>query len=183
MNKIYLAGPEVFLPDSIRVLEEHKEICKKYGFIGLSPFDGEVTSETGLERAKKIFLENCKLIRASDIIVVNCNAFRGALVDDGSSFEIGYAHALGKKIYGYIQSRKILPELVQLKIPTSSHSSGYRVDNEGYLLNEDFGNSINLMLEFAIIESGGVLVEGEFEDAVRVVNEDFFTTRQGYKQG
>ena len=71
MNKIYLAGPEVFLPEAKRVLEHHKSICRKYGYEGLSPFDGEVTNEIGLERARKIFLENCKLIRACDIVVVN----------------------------------------------------------------------------------------------------------------
>lgn len=169
MKKIYLAGPEVFLPDSMRVLEKHKSICKKYGFEGLSPFDGEVTSEVGLERAKKIYLENCKLIRSCNLVVVNCNSFRGALVDDGSSFEIGYARALGKIIFGYIQSKRPLLELVQAKIPTSPHTSGYRVDNDGYLLNEDFGNSINLMLEFSILESGGRLIEGNFEDAIQLI--------------
>ncbi len=171
MKKIYLAGPEVFLADSVRILENHKAICRKYGFEGLSPFDGEVTTETGLDRARKIYLENCKLIRACDIVVVNCNSFRGALVDDGSSFEIGFAKALGKTIFGYIESKKSLPQLVQLKIPTSSHPSGYRVDNDGYLLNEDFGNSINLMLEFAILESGGRLLEGNFENTIQAISQ------------
>jgi nucleoside 2-deoxyribosyltransferase len=173
MKKIYFAGPEVFLPDSIRILDHHKLICKKYGFEGLSPFDGEVTTEIGLERARKIYLENCKLIRSCDIILINCNSFRGALVDDGSAFEIGFAKALGKLIFGFIQSKKTLPELVQLKIPTSLHNSGYRVDNDGYLLNEDFGNSINLMLEFAILESGGKLIEGDFEDTIQAISKHY----------
>ncbi|MBK8399325.1 MAG: nucleoside 2-deoxyribosyltransferase [Leptospiraceae bacterium] len=170
MKKIYLAGPEVFLPNSTQILEEHKLICKKYQFEGFSPFDGEVSRAKGLAKAEKIYFENCKLIRACDLVVVNCNSFRGALVDDGSSFEIGYAKALEKKIFGYIDIRLPLPELVQKKIPTSSHASGYRVDNEGYLLNEDFGNSINLMLEFAILESGGQLIEGKFEDVIRTIS-------------
>ena len=171
MNKIYLAGPEVFLPDAKRVLEHHKSICRKYGYEGLSPFDGEVTNEIGLERARKVFLENCKLIRACDIVVVNCNSFRGALVDDGSSFEIGFAKALGKVIFGYLEHRKPLLELVESKIPTSSHSSGFRIDNDGYLLSEDFGNSINLMLEFAILESGGQLIQGNFEETIQVISQ------------
>jgi nucleoside 2-deoxyribosyltransferase len=171
MKKIYLAGPEVFLPDSIKVLEHHKSICKEFGFLGLSPFDGEVTTEKGLDRAEKIFLENCKLILQADIILANCNTFRGALVDDGTSFEIGYAHVLQKKIYGFIDSKKILPEIVASKIPTTPHESGYRIDSEGYLLNEDFGNSINLMLEFAIKQSGGSLVEGNFLDTIRMIQQ------------
>lgn len=171
MKKIYLAGPEVFLPDSLKVLEHHKSVCKDFGFFGLSPFDGEVTTETGLDRAEKIFLENCKLIVQADIILANCNTFRGALVDDGTSFEIGYAHALKKKIYGFIDLKKPLPEIVSSKIPTTLHESGYRIDKEGYLLNEDFGNSINLMLEFAIKQSGGLLIQGNFLDAMRILQE------------
>ena len=92
-------------------------------------------------------------------------------MDDGSSFEIGFAKALGKIIFGYIQSKLPLLELVQTKIPTSPHTSGYRVDNDGYLLNEDFGNSINLMLEFSILESGGRLIEGNFEDAIQSIGQ------------
>ncbi|HMV41596.1 MAG TPA: nucleoside 2-deoxyribosyltransferase [Leptospiraceae bacterium] len=167
MKKIYLAGPEVFLPDSFAVLNQHKEICKRYGYLGLSPFDGEVTTEVGLHRAKKIYLENCKLIREADIVLANCNSFRGALMDDGTAFEIGYAKALGKKIFGYINKREPLPNLVEKVVPTVAHPSGYRMDSQGYLLNEDFGNSINLMLEFSILESGGELVEGSFEDALK----------------
>ena len=169
MKKIYLAGPEVFLPNSLQILESHKLKCKEYGFIGLSPFDGEITIEKGLEKAKKIYQENCKLINESDIVIANCNFFRGALIDDGTAFEIGYARALGKKIFGYIKKKSSLIELVQEKIPTLDHTSGYRIDTDGYLLNEDFGNSINLMMEFAIIESGGLLVEGDFESVLKKI--------------
>jgi nucleoside 2-deoxyribosyltransferase len=169
MKKIYLAGPEVFLPNSLEILDSHKLKCKEYGFIGLSPFDGEVTTEKGLERAKKIFQENCKLIQEADLVIANCNFFRGALIDDGTAFEIGYAKAFGKKIYGYIKKKSSLIELVQEKIPTIQHISGYRIDTDGYLLNEDFGNSINLMMEFAILESGGFLVEGDFESVLKQI--------------
>ena len=172
MKKIYLAGPEVFLPDSLKVLEQHKSLCKEYGFLGLSPFDGVLTNETGFDRAEKIFFENCKLIQKADIVLANCNTFRGALVDDGTSFEIGFAYALKKKIYGFIDVKKPLPEIVANKIQTTLHESGYRIDTEGYLVNEDFGNSINLMLEFAIKFAGGKFIEGNFLEAIRVLAEN-----------
>ena len=92
-------------------------------------------------------------------------------MDDGSSFEIGFAKVLGKVIFGYLDHRKPLLELVENRIPTSSHSSGYRIDNDGYLLSEDFGNSINLMLEFAILESGGQLIQGNFEETIQVISQ------------
>jgi hypothetical protein len=71
-----------------------------------------------------------------------------------------------------VESKKTLPEFVERKKPTCQHSTGYRVDNDGYLLNEDFGNSINSTLEFTIFESSEQLMEGNFEDAIHVIGQN-----------
>ncbi|MBM9501333.1 nucleoside 2-deoxyribosyltransferase [Leptospira sp. 201903071] len=170
MKTIYLAGPEVFLPDAVEVLQDKKSLCFSRGFSALSPFDSEVPKDAkrNQDLARKIFFGNLDLIQKSDLILANCNPFRGPLVDDGTAFEIGYAFALGKTIYGYAKSLPPLPEIVKRMIPTFPHSSGYAMDREGYLLNEDFGNSLNLMLQYAI-EGRGFLVEGEFEDALQEI--------------
>lgn len=164
--KIYLAGPEVFLPNAREVLQNHVNECKKLGYEGLSPLDNQIEGKFGIALAKEIFLANKNSIKACDIVLANCNPFRLATVDDGTAWEIGYAFGLGKKIFGYIEKKLPLVEIVKNKIPTSSHSSGYLIDENGYLLNEDFGNSINLMLEFSILESGGELIEGNFSQAL-----------------
>ncbi len=166
MKKIYIAGPEVFLPNAKEVLEQHKVVCSKYGFIGLSPLDNKIEGVTGLELARQIFLVDCKQIDECDIVVANCNSFRGAVIDDGTAFEMGYAKAKNKLIYGYINQIKPLTQIVLETIPTDPHSSGFFVDKQGYLVNENFGNSINLMLEFGIKEAGGELVEGTFADCI-----------------
>jgi nucleoside 2-deoxyribosyltransferase len=169
MKKIYLAGPEVFLPNSVQLFRNLKKLCKDFGFEAFSAFDGEVTKEIGLKRAEKIFLENCKLIDKVDLVIANCNRFRGAVLDDGTSFEIGYAFAKKKKIFGFINKIKTLPQIVEETVPTLKHSSGYRIDTHGFLLNEDFGNTINLMLEFSINSSGGKLVEGDLETVLKLL--------------
>lgn len=165
--KIYLAGPEVFLPNAKEVLSTYVSECKKYGFEGLSPLDNEIQGKSGLELAKAIFEANKNLIQSCDILLANCNPFRLATVDDGTAWELGYAFGLGKKIFGYIEKKLPLVDIVKQKIPTQAHSSGYSIDPNGYLLNEDFGNSINLMLEFSILESGGELIEGNFQTALQ----------------
>lgn len=172
--KIYLAGPEVFLPDAIDVLAYHRKICKEFGWEGLSPMDSvlEKGNRKGMELAREIFRGNAKLIQDCDIVVANCNSFRGATVDDGTAWEIGYASALGKTIYGYISEYIPLVDAVCKKIPTQAHSSGYAIDEDGYLLNEDFGNAINLMLEFSIQDSEGKLVEGSFRDCLKAIKTD-----------
>ncbi|TGK33741.1 nucleoside 2-deoxyribosyltransferase [Leptospira gomenensis] len=168
MKKIYLAGPEVFLPNAAEVLRDRKYSCAHRGFAGLSPFDSEIgeIKRRDLDLARRIFFGNVELIRTCDLVIANCNPFRGACVDDGTAFEIGYAYSLGKRIYGFARSLVSLPRIVTEKIPVFPHNSGYPIDEDGYLLNEDFGNSLNLMLEFSISTSGGVLVEGDFEDCL-----------------
>lgn len=165
-KRIYLAGPEVFLPNASEVLGSRKRVLEKYDFVVYSPFDGNIPEN--LERnevlARRIFEENCRLIRESDWVIANCNFFRGTCVDDGTSFEIGYAFQLGKRIYGHRESSLPLPMETAKRIPTTMHESGFRIDGEGFLLNEDFGNRINLMLEYSIEASGGNLIRGSFED-------------------
>ncbi|TGK54911.1 nucleoside 2-deoxyribosyltransferase [Leptospira kanakyensis] len=169
MQTIYLAGPEVFLANASEVLTNAKTLCASFGYRALTPFDGEVTDKQLLDRANQIFLENVSIIDRSDIVIANCNPFRGACVDDGTSFEIGYAFAKRKRVFGYLNDKRILPEIVKSKIPTKPHISGYVIDSDGYLVNEDFGNSINLMLEFSMIHSGGSLVLGNLESVLKLL--------------
>lgn len=178
MIKIYLAGPEVFLPNAAEVLKEKKQLVQKMGFLALTPFDAEVDLQIkGIEKANSIFLENQKLIDDCDMVVVNCNAFRGACMDDGSAWEIGYAFALHKKIYGFIDQKKDLVTRSLERIKTTKHSSGYFIDEQGYLLNEDFGNSINLMMQSSIEKSGGSLVQGDFQTCLEKVRSDVLASK------
>ncbi len=163
MRKIYLAGPEVFLPDAVEFFERHKALCLRYGFEPLSPLDNNAAAFTGVELARFIFNANAEMIDRCDIVAANCNPFRGACVDDGTAWEIGYAHARGKRIYGYVASKEALPAIVQSRVATHPHASGHPIDSDGYLVNEDFGNTLNLMLEFSIEASGGKLVQGDLE--------------------
>ncbi|MGJ4753873.1 nucleoside 2-deoxyribosyltransferase [Leptospira kmetyi] len=173
MKTIYLAGPEVFLPDAFAVLQDRKSVCTSFGFNAFSPFDSDIPLDLKKDKdlARRIFFGNLDLIRKSNIVLANCNPFRGPLVDDGTAFEIGFAFSSGKKIYGYTKEILPLPEIVKKKIPVSPHSSGYEIDSDGFLLNEDFGNCLNLMLEYSIEKSGGLLVEGGFEDCLKRIAE------------
>ncbi|WP_411823553.1 nucleoside 2-deoxyribosyltransferase [Leptospira sp. 'Mane'] len=172
MPSLYLAGPEVFLPNGFEVLQNNKKLCEAKGHVAYTPLDGEMPSglQRDLSMAKWIFESNCELIRKSDIIIANCNFFRGACVDDGTAFEIGYGFSLGKRIWGYRDHLVPLHEITAKIISTKPHDAGYRIDQEGYLLNEDFGNSINLMLEFSILQSGGKLILGGFEEVLKELN-------------
>lgn len=157
--KLYLAGPEVFLPNAAEHAEVQRELCRKYGFIGLHPMANNVDLiDSSYQTAVKIYRGNVNQIRACDIIVANCNPFRGALMDDGTAYELGFANALGKPSYGYLKS-----------MCTYNKRMNAHVDCQNHLLTDDFGTFINLMMQCGMDEYGRGLVLGSFEDCLVAV--------------
>lgn len=140
-KKIYLAGWEVFCPDAKEIGERLKNLCKKYGFIGLYPLDNECSD------AREIYEGNIALIKSADYMIANVNAFRGFEPDSGTAFEIGYAAALGKRVVAYLDETRPMLEWVK--------------DENGCSI-EDFGYPVNLM-----IAHGAELVTGDAEAALR----------------
>lgn len=102
-KRVYLAGPEVFLSNAKEVGECKKALCRKYGFEGVFPLD--VEADLGGKSPKEIGLcisgVNEALIKNCDIVIANLTPFRGPSADVGTAYEIGFAHALGKKVFGY----------------------------------------------------------------------------------
>jgi nucleoside 2-deoxyribosyltransferase len=203
--KLYLAGPEVFLPDPLEHAEQQRALCEQYGFTPLHPVDnGPAFGAQSIEAltrlyevvqlyrtdslpalmalpseemrcAMKIYLGNIKYVRECDIVVANCNAFRGALVDDGTAYELGLGHGLGKPTYGYIDVALPAVQNVLQRYPCRLEADGVPMDQDGYLVIENFGNAINLMLECGILLSGGRLIEGGFEDCLRAIRTELDT--------
>lgn len=147
MKKIYLAGWEVFRPDAVETGKKLKELCTKYGFIGLYPLDNEC------ETAEDIYKGNIALINEADYIIANVNTFRGYEPDSGTCFEIGYATALGKKVVAYTSETRPMTEWV-------NDENGYTVEN--------FGFPVNLMIAIS-----ADVVAGTAEDALKFLKEKF----------
>ena len=203
--KLYLAGPDVFLPDPLAHAEKQRALCERYGFTPLHPTDNGLTCggqstaalarlyeavklyrtdtrqslmalpSEGMRCAMQIYLGNIKYVRECDIVVANCNAFRGALVDDGTAYELGLVHGLGKPAYGYIEIALPVVQNVPSRYPCTIQADGVPMDQDGYLVIENFGNALNLMLECGILLSGGCLVEGNFEDCLQAIRTDLDT--------
>ncbi len=148
MKKIYLAGFDVFADDAVQRGKYMKRLCEKYGFEGLYPLDNECSN------ADDIFSANTDMIRSCDIIAANINAFRGKEPDSGTAFEIGFASALGKKIYCYCSDCRSLRQKYGIK------------DNEDYNY-EDFDLPVNLMISVP-----SVIVCGDFEDCIKKILSD-----------
>ncbi len=170
---LYLAGPEVFLPDAVEHAHRQRRLCERYGFVGLHPMDNNVEhQEDSLQTAVRIYRGDIAQIRACDIVVANCNAFRGVLMDDGTAYEIGFGNALGKPAYGYMKALNPVSERTRSQYPCRHLADGKTIDQEGYLVTDDFGTSINLMMECGMLDTGGRLVEGDFEICLQAIRED-----------
>lgn len=102
--KIYLAGPDVFLPDfGAHVFARKKALCEAYGCQGLSPMDND-TALDGLQpfdQGVAIYRANRAIMTRSDAVIANMTPFRGVGMDSGTAFEMGYMRALGKPVLGY----------------------------------------------------------------------------------
>ncbi len=146
MKKIYLAGPDVFLPNAIEEGERLKALCKEYGYEGLFPMDNVISGETPKEIAQKIQEANKQMIHMCDIVIANLSPFRGPEPDSGTVWEVGYAQAFGKKVVGYSTDLRTLKEKTQALLDLGT--SG--VDRAGMVI-EDFGMSHNLMFANCVV--------------------------------
>lgn len=126
--RLYLAGPEVFRPDAAAEGARLRRLCEEAGAEGLYPLQAE-----GADIRRGCIA----LIHEADAVVANISPFRGAHMDPGTAFEIGYAEALGKPVFLWSRERRTLAE----RIPAVSENR----DADGHLI-EDFGKPENLMI-------------------------------------
>lgn len=171
--RLYLAGPEVFLPNGLENAKKQRELCEKYGFIPMHPMDNNVDlGDLDMNTAMRIYRADIDQIRKSDVLVANCNGFRGVCMDDGTAYELGFGNALGKPSYGYIRELTSLVERTIRDYPCHLLWGGKYLDREGYLVTDDFGTSINLMMQCGMLQTQGRLVEGDFEACLVAIRSD-----------
>lgn len=164
--RVYLAGPDVFLPDAAAWFARKKQICAARGLVGVSPLDAEWTSAapaltpSGSDHgpARRIARGNEALIRACVAVIANLTPFRGPSADPGTAFELGFARALGLKLFGYSTvGRPFLDRTLAWAGGTARQAAEDWRDADGMLI-ESFGLHDNLMLDCGITESGGVML-------------------------
>jgi len=161
MTRVYLAGPDVFLPDAIAWMERKKAICAGYRLIGVSPLDALANPPAEwahLPEWRRIALRNEAHIRSCTAIVANLTPFRGPSADVGTIYEVGFARGLGLKVFGYATVAAAFLDRTLLSVGGGRQEpDGSWWDRDGLLV-EQFGLFDNLMIEGAITESGGVLI-------------------------
>jgi nucleoside 2-deoxyribosyltransferase len=157
LRRIYLAGPEVFLP-SARALGTAKcRLLTAAGFEGVFPYDAALALE-GLSKrvqAERIFAANTALMRSCDAMIANLTPFRGVSADAGTAFEVGFMRGLGRPVSAYTNvAANYHARATAFRARRSTLEDSDRP--ECAVEDHDLGD--NLMLEMAVIASGCALI-------------------------
>ncbi|WP_028470643.1 nucleoside 2-deoxyribosyltransferase [Neptunomonas japonica] len=147
---IYLAGPDVFRPTAKALGAAKKKLCHEFGYSGLFPLDNELNLEqlTPLNAGLEIYHANIALMNQADCIIANMTPFRGAGMDQGTAFEMGYMAAQQKPVWGYTLSNKNYSERISQPLPGE--------DKNGQMV-EQFDMSDNLMMVGSTTPKGGLI--------------------------
>jgi nucleoside 2-deoxyribosyltransferase len=81
-------------------------------------------------QARWIYQANIGLIARADAVLANLDFFRGTEPDSGTCFEVGYAVALGKPVYGYIPDDGSFAQRIRARHPGAIGADG-RADTHG----------------------------------------------------
>jgi nucleoside 2-deoxyribosyltransferase len=160
--KVYLAGPEVFMPDARAILDLKAERARAAGFEPLSPGDLVIPpSETKAGMGLAISQVNEGMMRAADAVIANLTPFRGIAADVGTAFEVGFMCAQGKLVYAYTNVAEPHYARCSAYYGGRIHQTpdGRHRGPDGISI-EDFDMADNLMLDGGIAARGGALVIG-----------------------
>ncbi|MBH5367683.1 nucleoside 2-deoxyribosyltransferase [Bradyrhizobium glycinis] len=153
--KIYLAGPDVFLPDAVEIGRRKVDICAVHGLTGLYPLDNAIDL-TAADASRQIFCGNEAMMDAADAIIANLTPFRGAGADPGAVYELGYMAGRGKFCLAYSNDGAAYADRVS-RFMEITPENGRLVDAQGLTV-EDFGLADNLMMIHALELHGCPLV-------------------------
>lgn len=170
MQKVYMAGPDIFRTSWPDIAEKIVNACASWGFEALLPIPVNqsldrpdvcgITVPGKPKDAVPVFESCLDMIRSCDAMVANITPFRGDEPDSGTVFEIATAYALGKPVVAYTLDTRLTHE--RHPHNGSVTANGALTCRSGFLV-ERFGLPCNVMVAQACsaIVFGGA-VEGLF---------------------
>lgn len=165
--RVYLAGPEVFLPEARTIGLEKARICAEAGLEGVFPLDQSLDLEGKSKLAAATMIQEADeaMMRSCNLCIANLTPFRGVSMDSGTAYEVGFMRALGRPVLGYTNiaddyaARAHAWRVTRERAVGGAAGSSVRPDaDRPDLVVEDFGLVENLMIAIAIRASGSDVV-------------------------
>ncbi len=157
--RVYLAGPDVFLPDAHAAADSMKAACADVGLEGVFPLDADmpqtIAAKSGDRQAAWIYRANVDLIQGCAGVVANLTPFRGVSADPGTAFEIGFATALRLPVTAWSLDQQPYHDRLASQAPhlVVHERDGTLVDTLDKTTVENFGHPDNLMLCVPLVQS------------------------------
>lgn len=159
--RVYLAGPEVFLPNAREILDAKIELTRAAGFVPVSPGDlGIPETVTRRQKGLAISAIDEKLMRSADMIIANLTPFRGLSADTGTCFELGFMCALERPAFAYTNDARDHYKRIYDHYDGNITEDGGSPRGPDNMLVEDFGMVDNLMMHGGVENRGGTVVVG-----------------------
>ncbi len=103
VGSVFLSGPDVFFPEVEDLFARKRSLCQAAGFRVVTPLDAElVETEPSEAMAREIYLSSVDGVRGADAVIANLSPWRGPGCDPGTAYEVGFAAALGKPVFAYM---------------------------------------------------------------------------------
>ena len=147
---VYLAGPDVFLPNAREHALRKAEICARHGIIGRPPLNEDIDSLRALPDQAAwpaIFRKDLAMMEECTAIIANLTPFRGPSADAGTLVEVGWFLGRGRHVFGYSNSAVPFGERSRRHVAAQS-------DPLPGLTVEGFGLPDNLMVAGAVLAGG-----------------------------
>ena len=147
---VYLSGPDQWAPEGTNLMARKRHAVEA---AGLAPLDGRgrfaIETDNSEAAAREIYADALARLRQADAVIANLTPWRGVGCDPGAAFECGFAAALGKPVFAYMnvmsEEEAELRERVDLLFGAQLSEDGAWRDADGAEI-EDFGLPENLML-------------------------------------
>lgn len=155
--RLYLAGPEVFLPDALAAGRAKQDLCARHGFDGVFPLDAslDLAGLSKREQARRISAANEAAMRSCAGLIANLTPFRGVSMDAGTAFEVGFMRALRRPVLGY--TNVVGDYRRRAEVYRKAGAPVADADAADVAV-EDFDLAENLMIEVAILASCGEVI-------------------------
>ncbi len=103
LASVYLSGPGRWSPDGEAVLARQRQLCAAAGVEVKSPDEAALMHQDGSEAmARELYAAALASLREADAVIADLTPWRGPSAHPGAIFETGFASALGKPVFAYM---------------------------------------------------------------------------------
>ena len=147
---LYLAGPDLWFPGAAALIARKRELCRVAGFDAVTGRDGEPVERAATEAlARELYAQALAGVRRTDALIANLTPWRGPGCDPAAAFEAGFASALAKPVFAYMnvedEDEADYVGRVEAMVGAAPDDDGGWRDGEDCEV-EDFGLPESLML-------------------------------------